>query len=66
MGTRQLMEVLGRKHRPTFVYEYLKPAIAEGWVEMENPKSPHSPTQKYRLTSQGVALLKKIDQDGKK
>ena len=38
---------------------YLDPAMAEGWVEMTQPDSPMSPTQKYRLTDTGRKILEK-------
>jgi Fic family protein len=52
-GTRDLMESLRLKHRPTFLYDYLQPAINKGLVEMTQPDSPQSPTQKYVLTDKG-------------
>ena len=57
LGTRALMVALGLKHRPTFVYDYLQPSLSRGQVEMTQPDSPKSPTQKYRLTENGRGLL---------
>jgi len=57
LASREAMKLLGLQHRPTFVYEYLQPAIASGLVEMTQPASPKSPTQKYRLTGKGVRRL---------
>jgi len=51
------MKCIGLNHRPTFINDYLKPAIQAGFVEMTQPDSPKSPTQKYRLTTKGNALL---------
>ena len=48
-----LMERLGLQHRPTFRANYLRPALDAGWIEMTQPKSPNSPTQRYRLTTLG-------------
>ncbi len=56
-GTRALMAALGLKHRPTFMYDYLQPALASGLVEMTQPDAPRSPTQKYRLTPKGRNVL---------
>ena len=63
LSVKGAMEVLGLNHRPTFVYDYLKPATDDGFVEMTQPDSPKSPTQKYRLTKKGKALLLKTDGD---
>lgn len=59
LGRRDAMVCIGLNSRPTFVYDYLKPAIQAGFVEMTLPNSPKSPTQKYRLTSKGKVLLTK-------
>ncbi len=53
------MQCLDLSHRPTFLYDYLKPAIQAGLVEMTQPDSPKSPTQKYRLTEKGNEILRK-------
>lgn len=44
----ELMKRLGLRHRPTFRERYLLPALAAGAVEMCQPDSPRSPTQRYR------------------
>lgn len=48
MTVKEMMAVLGLKHRPYFIEKYLSPAIDLGLVEMTQPNSPKSPTQKYR------------------
>ncbi|HAR34473.1 MAG TPA: transcriptional regulator, partial [Desulfobacter sp.] len=53
LGTREAMKRLELNHRPTFLYTYLQPALKLGLVEMTQPDSPRSPTQKYRLTTKG-------------
>ncbi|MBL7212304.1 MAG: helix-turn-helix transcriptional regulator [Desulfobacteraceae bacterium] len=57
LGARDAMQSLGLRHRPTFLYDYLQPAMDAGFVEMTQPESPKSPTQKYRLTAKGKAAL---------
>jgi ATP-dependent DNA helicase RecG len=57
LASREAMKLLGLQHRPTFIYQYLQPAIATGLVEMTQPASPNSPSQKYRLTGKGVRRL---------
>ena len=37
--------------------------IEAGFVELTQPDSPRSPTQKYRLTENGRALLKELGQE---
>ena len=56
LAVREIMQSLKLNHRPTLFYDYLKPAIEGGFVEMTQPDSPKSPTQKYRLTKKGERL----------
>jgi len=58
------MKCIGLNHRPTFIYDYLQPAIQAGFVEMTQPDSPKSPTQKYRLIAKGKAILATDQQGG--
>ncbi len=44
---------LGLSHRPTLLYDYLKPALAGGWLEMTIPDRPKSPKQQYRFHEAG-------------
>ncbi len=64
LGGRKAMKCVGLNHRPTFLYDYLQPAIQAGFVEMTQPDSPKSPTQKYRLTTKGKAILATEHQGG--
>jgi len=64
LGTREVMKCVGLNHQPTFIYDYLQPAIQVGFVEMTQPDSPKSPNQKYRLTAKGNALLATQQQGG--
>ena len=61
-STREAMASLHLLHRPTFLYGYLQPALDAGVVEMTQPESPKSPTQRYRLTSKGAKRAKKDEQ----
>lgn len=54
------MERLGLKDRVNFKRNYLDPALVAGLIEMTQPDSPRSPTQKYRLTATGQALRAKL------
>lgn len=58
----QLMAALSLKDRVNFSSQYLEPALDAGLLEMTQPESPRSPTQKYRLTVKGRALLENLDQ----
>jgi len=53
----ELMELLALKDRVNFRQSYLDPALLEGLIEMTQPDSPRSPTQKYRLTDLGKQVL---------
>ena len=60
MSIKILMDKLNLKHRPTFLYDYLQPAMDMGFIEMTQPDSPKSPTQKYRLTAKGIEIRKQL------
>ncbi|NDV44985.1 Fic family protein [Flagellimonas sediminis] len=49
----EIMELVGVKHRPTFLYNYLQPAIELGIIELTIPDKPNSSKQKYKLTQKG-------------
>jgi Fic family protein len=55
-----LMKSLGLSHRPTFRNNYLHPAIENEFIEMTIPDKPNSQLQKYRITPQGISLLKEL------
>lgn len=44
----ELMLRLNLSHKATFRKNYLNPALSAGLIEMTEPASPRSPTQKYR------------------
>ena len=54
MTRAAIMKSVGLKDRVTFVESYLGPALKVGLVEMTQPNSPRSPTQRYRLTAFGL------------
>ncbi len=58
---QEIMEGLNLKHRPTFVYNYLLPALEKGWIEMTIPDKPNDPNQKYRPTVKGKKLQKLLE-----
>ncbi len=53
-ATKELMELLGLKHRPTFRDNYLLPALELGLIEMTVPDKPNSSKQKYRKIDHAV------------
>ncbi len=53
----ELMKALKLKDRVNFSKNYLEPTLSAGFIEMTEPDSPKSPTQKYRLTEKGRKLL---------
>ena len=53
----QLMQPLKLKDRVNFSRMYLEPALSLNLIEMTQPDSPKSPTQKYRLTAKGQGLV---------
>ena len=59
MTRQELMDVLGLRDRKHFGDAYLQPALEAGLLEMTIPDKPQSSKQRYRLTEQGQAVLKK-------
>jgi hypothetical protein len=57
MGREALQSVLGLSDRKSFRERYLKPALADGLIEMTIPDKPNSRLQKYRLTDKGRQWL---------
>lgn len=57
MNRAELMLALALKDRVNFRDIYLQPALEQGLIEMTQPDSPRSPTQKYRLTVLGKQVL---------
>ncbi|GHT50847.1 hypothetical protein AGMMS49982_06940 [Bacteroidia bacterium] len=53
---KMLMEKVGLKHRPTFLANYINPAIKDGLVKVLYPEKPNHPRQKYLLTVKGTAM----------
>lgn len=57
MTVLEMMAALRLGGRRNFLVRYLTPAIDAGLVEMTQPDSRRSPTQRYRLTAKGHAAL---------
>lgn len=57
LSVKVLMGKVGLKHRPTFMGNYIEPAIKEGYVKMLYPDKPKHPRQKYFLTAKGLVFL---------
>lgn len=57
MSAKEMRQLCGLKDATYFKTNVIAPLIAEGLVEMTQPDSPKSPTQKYVLTSAGKKLL---------
>ena len=58
MTVLEMMTALKLGGRRNFLERYLIPAIDTGLVEMTQPDSPRSPTQRYRLTAGGQKAKK--------
>ena len=59
MSRDELIAKLKLKNSRHFAKTYLTPALAMKVIEMTQPDSPRSPTQKYRLTGFGKSLISK-------
>ena len=60
MSVLDMMVALKLGGRRNFLEKYLTPSIELGLVEMTQPNSPRSPTQKYRLTAKGKMLRQEV------
>ena len=54
------MEAVHIKHRPTFLYNYLQPAIQKGFIELTIPEKPTSTKQQYFLTQKGRDFIRSL------
>ncbi|MCR5380930.1 MAG: hypothetical protein K6G44_08110 [Lentisphaeria bacterium] len=51
----------------TYIREkMIMPALQEGLIELEQPESKRSPTQKYRLTEKGRLVVDKLEKTRRK
>lgn len=55
----EIQKALGLRHEDHFRDAYLLPGLAAGVIEMTVPDKPRSSKQRYRLTEQGQAAIKK-------
>jgi hypothetical protein len=53
MSREALQGLLQLQDRKSFRDRYLKPALADGLIEMTIPDKPNSRLQQYRLTDKG-------------
>lgn len=60
LSLKRIMEIIGIKHRPTLLYNYIEPSIKDGLVTLLYPESPRHPRQKYKLTVKGLAILYEV------
>lgn len=60
MGREEIQKKLNLSDKKNYVKNYQNKAIEEGYLEMTEPDSPNSPTQKYRLTKKGLELKIKL------
>lgn len=58
VAAKDIMDRLELKHRPTFMSNYMEPAIEEGYIERTQEK-PTSRNQRYKVTKKGLALMQR-------
>jgi ATP-dependent DNA helicase RecG len=54
----ELMKIAGRSNRTKFRKSMINPLLSAGLLEMTEPDSPKSPTQKYCTTQKGQEAVK--------
>ena len=57
LGSSEIVKGLGHKSLSGVVKAHLKKLLLGDFIELTQPDSPRSPTQKYHLTSKGLAAL---------
>ncbi len=57
MSREELQAILRFQDRKSFRERYLRPALADGLIEMTIPDKPNSRLQRYRLTDKGRQWL---------
>ncbi len=60
LTVKEMLALVGLKHRETFLANYLNPAIKDGFVRLLYPDSPRHPRQKYLLTVKGLAAFQEL------
>jgi nitrogen regulatory protein PII 2 len=60
MKRAEIQDMLGLKDRENFVLNYLVPSLESAFIEMTIPETPTHQEQRYRLTSKGIDLKKKL------
>ena len=58
MSVREMMELLGLRHRPSFMQNYLQPAIQAGLVRRLYEDKENHPRQRYLLTPRAMLARK--------
>ena len=53
-SANELMKILNRTNKSKFKNVIINPLVENGFLELTNPDTPKSPTQKYRLTRKFV------------
>ena len=66
MKRAMIQELLGMKDRVNFVSNYLTPSLESTLIEMTIPETPTHQEQRYRLTSKGIELKKKLQKSKRK
>ena len=60
LSVKEMMNGVELKGRDNFLNLYLNPAIADGYVRLLYPNSPHHPRQRYLLTVKGQLLCQEL------
>lgn len=65
-GNAELLEIIQLADRRYLRQHYLKPLLEAKWIEQTLPGKPTSRQQKYHLTTQGLEVLRKLQNQEQK
>jgi hypothetical protein len=54
---KDIMTLLGHKHKQTFRLNHIKPMLEDGMLSMTFPDNPNHQNQKYITTEKGKTVL---------
>ena len=63
MSRKQICDALSLKNWSNARKRYVDPCLDQGWIEMTLPERPRSPKQRFRITPDGRACVKALNDE---